>query len=192
MAASTWNIDPSHSAIHFSVRHMVVSKVRGRFGKWSGQLSFDPANPASSSVQVTIDPGSIDTGEAQRDTHLRSADFFDVAKHPQASFKSTKVQALAGDKLRITGDLTLHGVTRPVVLEGVYEGTGKDPWGGERSGFSATASIDRREFGLQWNKALETGGVLVGDTVNITIEVEITKQPEAVAAAVPAAEQLAA
>ena len=182
MAASTWNIDPSHSTLQFSARHMVVSKVRGRFGKWSGQLSFDPDDAAASSVQVTIDPASIDTGEAQRDAHLRSADFFDVEKHPQATFRSTKVQPLAGDKLRITGDLTLHGVTKPVTFEAVYEGAGKDPWGGERAGFSATTSIDRREFGLQWNKALETGGVLVGEKIELTLEVEAVKQAAAAAA----------
>jgi polyisoprenoid-binding protein YceI len=176
MAVSIWNIDPSHSAIHFSVRHMVVSKTRGRFTKWNGQISFDPDHPEASSVQVTIEPASLDTADAQRDTHLRSADFFDVDKYPQASFKSTKVQDIGGDKLRITGDLTIRGVTRPVTLEGLYEGSGKDPWGGERAGFSASTSIDRREFGLQWNKALETGGVLVGDKVELTIEVEAVKQ----------------
>jgi polyisoprenoid-binding protein YceI len=176
MASSTWNIDPSHSAIHFSVRHMVVSKTRGRFTKWSGQLKFDPANPAASSVEVTIDPGSIDTADAQRDGHLRSPDFFDVEKFPNASFKSTGVQDLGGDRLRITGDLTLHGVTRSVVLEASYEGTGKDPWGGERAGFSGTVSVDRKDFGLTWNKALETGGLLVGEKVELTLEVEAVKQ----------------
>lgn len=176
MPASTWNIDLSHSAIHFSVRHMVVSKTRGRFGKFSGQLSFDPKNPTAASVQVTIEPASLDSADAQRDGHLRSADFFDVEKFPQATFKSTKVQALDGDKYQVTGDLTLRGVTRPVVLEASFEGTGKDPWGGERAGFSATASIDRREFGLEWNKALETGGLLVGEKVELTLEVEAVKQ----------------
>ena len=182
MAASTWNIDPSHSAIHFSVRHMVVSKTRGRFGKFGGQLSFDPKNPAAASVQVTIDTASIDSADAQRDGHLRSADFFDVEKFPHATFKSTKVQDLGGDKYRVTGNLTVHGVTRPVVLETSFEGSGKDPWGGERAGFSATTSIDRREFGLEWNTALETGGVLVGDKVELTLEVEAVKQAAAQAA----------
>lgn len=176
MAASTWNIDPSHSAIHFSVRHMVVSKTRGRFTKWSGEVSFDPENPKASSVQVNIEPASVDTADAQRDGHLRSADFFDVEKFPQATFRSTKVEGAGDDKYRVTGDLTLHGVTRPVVFEALHEGTGKDPWGGERAGFSASLSIDRREFGLQWNKALETGGVLVGDKVELTLEVEAVKQ----------------
>src|SRR5438270_8076111 len=176
MAVSIWNIDPSHSAIHFSVRHMVVSKTRGRFTRWNGQIAFDVENPEASSVQVNIEPASLDTADAQRDTHLRSADFFDVEKYPQATFKSTKVEDIGGDRLRIIGDLTLHGVTRSVTLEGLYEGSGKDPWGGERAGFSANVTIDRREFGLQWNKALETGGVLVGDKVELTLEVEAVKQ----------------
>src|SRR5947209_9691120 len=136
MAATNWNIDTSHSAIHFSVRHMVVSKTRGRFTRWSGQIAFDPANPAASSVQVTIDPASIDSADAQRDAHLRSPDFFDVEKYPQATFRSTKVNEMEEGRYQITGDLTVHGVTKSVVLDTVYEGTAKDPWGGERSGFS--------------------------------------------------------
>ena len=175
MAATTWNIDPSHSAIHFSVRHMVVSKTRGRFTKWSGQISFDPANPAASSVQVSIDPASVNTEDAQRDGHLRSADFFDVEKYPTATFKSTKVEENGNDKLRIAGDLTVHGVTKPVVLDAVFEGSAKDPWGGERAGFAATTTLDRREFGLGWNKVLEAGGVLVGDKVELTLEIEAVK-----------------
>ena len=182
MAATTWNIDPSHSAISFSVRHMVVSKTRGRFTKWSGQISFDPANPAGSSVLVTIEPASIDSADAQRDAHLKSADFFDVEKYPTATFKSTKVQDLGGGKLRIAGDLTLKGVSKPVVLDATYEGAGKDPWGGERAGFSGSTSIDRKDFGLEWNKALETGGLLVGEKVELTLEVEAVKQAAAQAA----------
>ena len=178
MPAATWNIDLAHSAIHFSVRHMVVSKTRGRFGKFGGQLSFDPKNPTAASVQVTIEPASLDSADVQRDTHLRSADFFDVEKFPQASFKSTKIQDLGSDKYRVTGDLTIRGVTRPVVLETSFEGTGKDPWGGERAGFSATTSIDRRQFGMEFNKALETGGLLVGEKVELTLEVEAVKQAE--------------
>src|SRR6185503_4499614 len=138
--------------------------------------------PAASSVQVTIDPASVNTEEAQRDAHLRSPDFFDVEKYPQASFKSTKVEETGSDKYRISGDLTLHGVTRPVVLDAVFEGSAKDPWGGERAGFAATTSLDRREFGLGWNKVLEAGGVLVGDKIELTLEIEAVK-----AAAVKAA-----
>ena len=182
MAVSVWNIDPSHSAIAFSVRHMVVSKTRGRFNKWTGQLRFDAASPANSSVVVDIDPASLDTGDAQRDAHLRSADFFDVEKHPTASFRSTKVEVAGEGRYRVTGNLTVHGITQPVVLDVTYEGSGKDPWGGERAGFSATTTIDRKNFGLEWNKALETGGLLVGDKVELTLEIEAVKQAAQVAA----------
>src|SRR3954470_3352663 len=163
MALGTWNIDPSHSAIAFSVRHMVVSKTRGRFTKWSGKLRFDEQNPAASSVEVDIDPASIDTADTQRDGHLRSADFFDVEKFPTASFRSSKVESQGDDHYRVTGDLTLHGVSRPVVLDVKHEGSGKDPGGAVRAAFLATTPIDRRQFGLEWNKALETGGLLVGE-----------------------------
>jgi polyisoprenoid-binding protein YceI len=173
---ATWNIDTAHSAIHFSVRHMVVSKTRGRFTKWSGQIEFDPEQPRKSTVQVSIDPASVDTADAQRDAHLRSPDFFDVEKFPQASFRSAQIEDLGGDRYRVHGDLTVHGVTRPVVLDAVFEGSARDPWGGERAGFSASTSIDRRDFGLGWNKLLETGGVLVGDKVELQLEVESVKQ----------------
>ena len=176
MALGTWNIDPSHSAIAFSVRHMVVSKTRGRFTKWSGQLRFDAENPVVSSVEVTIDPASIDTADGQRDAHLRSADFLDVEKFPTASFRSTKVEESDSGRYRITGDLTVHGVTKSVVLDVTYEGSGKDPWGGERAGFSGSTSIDRKDFGLRWNQALETGGVLVGDKVELMLEIEAVKE----------------
>jgi polyisoprenoid-binding protein YceI len=176
MPATTWNIDTAHSAIHFSVRHMVVSKTRGRFTRWSGQISFDPENPAASSVSVAIDPASVDTAEPQRDAHLRSPDFFDVEKYPQATFRSTKVEQTGNDTYRVAGELTIHGVTRPVVLETVFEGSAKDPWGGERAGFAASASLDRRDFGLGWNKVLEAGGVLVGDRIELTLEIEAVRQ----------------
>jgi polyisoprenoid-binding protein YceI len=176
MAFSTWNIDPSHSAIAFSVRHMVVSKTRGRFNKWSGQLRFDAGNPSASSVEVDIDPASLDTGDTQRDAHLRSADFFDVEKYPTASFRSSKVEVAGEGRYLVTGNLTVHGITQPVVLDVSYEGSGKDPWGGERAGFSATTTIDRKHFGLEWNKALETGGLLVGEKVELNLEIEAVKQ----------------
>ena len=176
MALGTWNIDPSHSAIAFSVRHMVISKARGRFTKWSGELQFDADQPRASSVQVTIDPASIDTADAQRDAHLRSADFLEVEKFPTASFRSTKVEEVESGVYRVTGDLMVHGVTKSVILDVVYEGTGKDPWGGERAGFSGSTTIDRKDFGLRWNQALETGGVLVGDKVELMLEIEAVKQ----------------
>ena len=183
-AQSMWAFDQAHSSVNFTVRHMVVSKVRGRFTKWDGTLAMDETKPAGGSVEVSIDAGSIDTGVEQRDGHLRSPDFFDVAKFPTITFKSTKVEASGAGALKVTGDLTMHGVTRPVVLDVEYSGSAKDPWGGVRAGFSARATIDRKDFGLTYNQLLETGGVLVGETIEIAIEAEVVKQ---VPAAVPAA-----
>jgi polyisoprenoid-binding protein YceI len=179
---SHWDIDVGHSAIHFWVRHMVISKVHGRFARWSGAIQLDPQDLTRSSVEVSIDTASIDTQVADRDAHLRSPDFLDVARYPAMTFRSKRIEK-AGAGYRVVGDLDLHGVTREVVLEAEFAGTGKDPWGNERAGFSARASLDRREFGLQWNAALETGGVLVGEKVEITIELEAVKK----AAAAPVA-----
>jgi polyisoprenoid-binding protein YceI len=170
-----WDIDVGHSAIHFWVRHMVISKVHGRFAKWSGALQLDPKDLSSSSVDVTIEAASIDTQVADRDAHLKSADFLDVAKFPQLTYRSKRIEK-AGDGYRVTGDLTLHGVTREVTLEAEFAGTGKDPWGNERAGFSAKTALERKDFGLVWNAALEAGGVLVGDKVEITIELEGVKK----------------
>jgi len=181
---STWAFDQAHSSVNFMVRHMVVSKVRGRFTKWDGTLAMDETNPVGGSVEVSIEAGSIDTGVEQRDGHLRSPDFFDVAKFPTLTFKSTKVEAAGAGALKVTGDLTMHGVTRPVVLDVEYSGSAKDPWGGVRAGFSARTTIDRKDFGLAYNQLLETGGVLVGETIEIAIEAEMVKQAPA---AVPAA-----
>jgi polyisoprenoid-binding protein YceI len=170
-----WDIDVSHSAIHFHVRHMVISKVHGRFARWSGRIELDERDLARSSVDVTVDTASIDTQVADRDAHLRSAEFLDVARYPEMTFRSKRIEA-AGGGYRVTGDLSLHGVTREVVLEAEFAGFGKDPWGNQRAGFSAKGSLDRRDFGLVWNAALETGGVLVGEKVEISIEVEAVKQ----------------
>ncbi len=176
MSSSEWNIDTAHSGINFSVRHMVVSKVRGRFGKYSGkaQLADDLTK---SKVEVSIETASIDTGTADRDTHLRSADFFDVEKYPTINFRSTRVEQVTEERFRLIGELTIRGVTREVSLDVDYGGRGKDPWGNERAGFSARGAVDRKEFGLKWNQALETGGVLVGDRVDIEIEVELVRTP---------------
>ncbi len=182
MATNKWDIDVGHSAVHFWVRHMVISKVHGRFSKWSGQLELDPANLTQAKVSVKIDAASIDTQVADRDAHLRSPDFLDVEKYPQLTFVSKKVER-KGEGYRLVGDLTLHGVTKEVALEAEFAGTGKDPWGNERAGFSAKASLDRREFGLTWNKAVEAGGLLVGEKVEITIELEAVKQTAAQPAA---------
>jgi polyisoprenoid-binding protein YceI len=152
----------------------MVSKVHGRFLRWSGSFAFDEANPAASRVEVKIDANSIYTEEDKRDAHLRSADFLEVEKFPHIEFKSTAIER-QGEALRLTGDLTIHGVTHPVTLEVEYAGRVKDPWGGERVGFSAKTAISRKDFGLTWNILLEAGGVTVGDKVEIGIEVEAVK-----------------
>lgn len=172
MENATWNIDTTHSAIGFSVRHMVVAKVRGRFASWTSKVQLDPADLTRSSVEVEIDANSIDTGVVDRDNHLRSADFFDVANFPTLRFTSTKVEKVSGDRYRLHGDITIRDITKPVTLEVEYGGQGKDPWGNQRVAFSATTSVSRGEFGLKWNQALEAGGVLVGDKIEIEIEVQ--------------------
>jgi polyisoprenoid-binding protein YceI len=172
MATRTWKIDTSHSNVGFTVRHMMMLKVHGRFGKWDGKITLDEADPTRSSVAVSVDVASIDTNEAKRDGHLRSADFFDVEKFPKLTFESKRVTALGGGELEVAGDLTLHGVTKEVVLKAAQVGKGKDPWGNERIAFEATTSINRSDFGLKWNQALETGGVLVSEKVDITLEVQ--------------------
>ncbi len=181
MATKSWDIDVSHSAIHFWVRHMVISKVHGRFAKWAGTIALDEQDLTRSTVDVRIDASSIDTQVADRDTHLKSADFLDVTKYPELTFRSKRIEK-AGADYRVVGDLTLHGVTREVTLQAEFAGSGKDPWGNTRAGFSAKASLDRRDYGLVWNAALEAGGVLVGEKVEITIELEAVK-PAAAAVA---------
>jgi len=180
--SNDWNIDPVHSGINFSVRHMVVSKVRGHFTKYSGTLAIDDADLTRSVVEATIDASSIDTGTAQRDTHLRSPDFLDVERFPEIRFRSTRIHKLADDRYHLVGDLTVRDVTREVSLDVEYGGQAKDPWGNARIGFIAKATLDRKEFGLLWNQVLEAGGVLVGDRVDIELEVQAVR-----AAAVKAA-----
>lgn len=174
MAATKWDIDRSHSTVGFRIKHMVIARVNGTFEDWSGSLELDLENPSNSSVDVTIQTASIDTRNAERDVHLRSEDFFDAEKYPHISFRSTAVEAVDEDNLRVNGELTMHGTTRPVVLDVEFGGRVVDPWGNDRVGFTAKTRIDRKEFGLTWNAALETGGVLVGETVDITIELEAT------------------
>jgi polyisoprenoid-binding protein YceI len=167
---ATWNFDPSHSTIGFSIRHLVISKVRGRFTKWTGSLVAEGDQPVSATVE--IDASSIDTAEPQRDAHLRSPDFFDVANFPTITFQSTGVE---NGGARLLGQLTIHGVTREIALDVESNGRGKDPWGNDRIAFEGTTSINRKDFGLTWSQALETGGVLVGDKVDITLEVQAIK-----------------
>ncbi|MBI2391438.1 MAG: YceI family protein [Deltaproteobacteria bacterium] len=171
---ANWVIDNSHSHIDFSVRHMVFAKVRGAFRKWNAQLAL-AEDLASSTVNVEVEVASIDTGEEKRDGHLRSADFFDAETHPKMTFASKRIDKTQGTLL-VVGDLTIHGVTKEVALDVEETGRGKDPWGNERVGFSAKTSINRADYGLTWNAALETGGVLVGEKVEISIEVEAVKQ----------------
>jgi polyisoprenoid-binding protein YceI len=172
---TVWKIDSAHTEAAFAVKHLMISTARGRFGAVEGTVEFDPADLANASAQVTIDAASIDTREAQRDAHLRSADFFDVEKYPSLAFKSRKVTDIQGDRFKLTGDLTIKDITREVVLDVASHGFQKDPWGNERTGFSAETSISRKEFGLLWNQILETGGLAVGDVVKITLDVELVK-----------------
>jgi polyisoprenoid-binding protein YceI len=170
-----FDLDVAHSTVSFSVRHLMVSKTRGRFGTFSGSVTI-AEDPLASSVEVTIDPSSITTGDVQRDEHLRGADFFDVEQFPEITFRSTQVVEVRGDRFRLEGDLAVHGVTLPVVLDAVLEGIATSPWGTQAVGFSASTELDREAFGLTWNQALETGGVLVGKTVKIEIEAEINRR----------------
>ena len=176
MTLEKWEIDSSHSGIHFSVRHMVVAKVRGQFARWSGTILAEDGDLARATANVIIDASSIDTGVADRDAHLKSPDFFDVTTYPELTFKSTGVEKQSAETLRVTGELTIRGVTREVVLEVEYAGRTKDPWGNERAGFTAKTAVDRKDFGLTWNQVLEAGGVMVGDRVTIELEVEAVKQ----------------
>lgn len=179
-----WAPDPVHSSVGFTVRHLVVSKVRGKFTRWTGTILMDENDLTRAQVDVSIEPASVDTGVEQRDNHLRSADFFDVEKYPAMSFKSTRVEKAQDGSLRLHGNLTMHGVTLPVALDVEYAGTQKDPWGGLRAGFSARGSLNRKDFGLTYNQILETGGLAVGEKVDIDIEVEAVKQvPASVGAA---------
>jgi polyisoprenoid-binding protein YceI len=170
---TTWTIDPAHSSVEFAVRHLMITTVRGRFTGVKGTVTLDEADPAKSAVEVVIDAASIDTREPQRDTHLRSADFFDVDRFPTLTFRSTKLDGGLGEPFTLAGDLTIHGVTRPVVLDVEPEGRVKDAWGGIRSGFTATTKIKRSEFGLTWNQLLEAGGVTVSDEVKISLDVQL-------------------
>jgi len=175
--ADTWQIDPAHTNVEFTVRHMMISNVKGQFQKTSGAISAEGNDPSTAKIDATIDASSIDTRVEKRDGHLKSPDFLDVAKFPTITFKSTKVETAGPNKWKVTGDLTLHGVTKPVVLD--VEAAGPpihDPMGNTRAGASATTKINRSDFGLTWNKALEAGGVMVGDEVAISIDVEAIKK----------------
>jgi polyisoprenoid-binding protein YceI len=177
-AVSTWNIDAAHSTIEFAAKHMMITTVKGRLADAKGSITIDEANPDRSSAAVEFDAASIDTRSEQRDQHLRSPDFLDVERFPTVSFRSRRIEGARnepGAAFRVIGDLTIRGVTREVALDATYEGAGRDPWGGDRVSFSASTKLDRREFGLLWNAALETGGVLVSNDIKIQIEVQAVR-----------------
>ena len=173
-ARTTWKIDPSHTLVEFSAKHMMITTVKVRVAEVDGTIYTDEKNPQNSSVEATLKATSLDTRTDQRDNHLRSADFLNVEKFPEIKFRSTRI---TGDKehFKLTGNLTIRDVTKEITLDVEYEGRNKDPWGGERVGFSASGKFDRREFGLTWNQALETGGVLVGNDIKVNIEVQAVK-----------------
>jgi polyisoprenoid-binding protein YceI len=174
LAGATWQIDSSHSSAQFAVRHMMVSNVRGEFSGVRGTVEYDPANPAQSKIDVTIDATTVNTREAKRDAHLKTADFLDVEKHPAMTFRSKRVEPAGPGKLKVTGDLTLRGTTREVVLDVEGPSAPVTMRGTQRTGASATTRISRSDFGLTWNRAIEAGGVVVGDEVTITLDVELT------------------
>jgi polyisoprenoid-binding protein YceI len=171
--AGTWNIDPSHSSIGFSVKHMVIATVRGRFTTFSGSITADA--DGLTSVTGTIDAASIDTNQEQRDTHLRSADFFEVETHPHITFASTRVEPAGDGRFRIVGDLTIKGTTREVTLDAEVQGAGADPWGNDRVALEAKGEINRKDYGLNWNQALEAGGVLVGEKIKLTLDLSTVR-----------------
>ena len=175
--AATWEMDPAHSSFQFKVRHLTVSNVKGDFGKFRGVVMIDDKDITKLKVEVAIDAASVNTGHAQRDEHLRGPDFFDVSKYPTITFVSRKVIKADADRLRVTGDLSIHGVTREITVD--VEGPTaevKDPWGNFRRGATATTKINRKDFGLTWNKVLDGGGLVVGDEVNIYVEVELVRK----------------
>ena len=174
-AAGTWQLDPSHSTVGFVARHLMVTKVRGQFGDYTADVTVGE-DPADSSVAVTIQAASIDTRSADRDAHLRSPDFLDVERYPAISFRSSGVRHVKGDRWALDGELTIKDVTRPVTLDVEFDGTSGDPWGGHRAGFTASAEIDREDWGLTWNVALESGGLLVSKKVRLELEIQLVKQ----------------
>ncbi len=171
-SAETYNLDPAHSHVMFKVKHLGISTVTGRFEAFAGTFDFDPAKVSTGATSVTIDVGSINTDVEDRDNHLKSAEFFDAEQFPEISFTSKKVQSVDGNEFEIVGDLTIRGVTKSVTLDVELGGTVTDPWGNERAAFTATTKIDRKDFGLVWNKVLETGGLVVGNEVRISLEIE--------------------
>ena len=173
---STWTIDPTHSLVEFAVKHLMIATVKGRFGDVKGTVFYNEADPKQSRVEIEIPIATINTHNEQRDGHLRSPDFFDAANHPLMTFKSKRIDGDINSEFKLIGDLTIRGTTREVTLEGEFQGRARDPWGGERMGFTASGRINRREYGLHWNQALDAGGWVLGDDIKMSIEVELVKQ----------------
>ncbi|MDN3018721.1 YceI family protein [Paenibacillus sp. BSR1-1] len=175
MTKSKWALDAAHSSVDFSVRHMMIANVKGSFNSFNATIEADPSDLTTASIEFAIETASVDTRNQDRDGHLVSADFFDAANHPNMTFKATSIEKTDDGEYNVTGDLTLRGVTKQETFAVTFEGTGKDPWGNEKAGFSATGSINRSDYGLVWNAALETGGVLVGDKVKINLQIQAAK-----------------
>jgi len=178
VALQTYTVDPSHSRVGFTVRHMGFSKVRGHFEHFEGVVQLDPADLTSLSVEATVQAASITTADPKRDEHLRSADFFEVQAYPTLNFRSTSVDRVSGQRFALLGELTIHGVTKAVELDAEYLGEGQDPWGGTRLAFEARTTINRKDFGLTWNAVLEAGGLLVSEEVEIALEIQAVQQQE--------------
>jgi polyisoprenoid-binding protein YceI len=178
MRTNRWTFDTVHSSVAFSVRHLMISRVKGHFDKWSGTLELDDANPTAAKISIRMEAASVNTQDQQRDDHLRSADFFDAGNYPEIAFESTGVKKLSEQNYVVTGNLTIRGTTKEVPVEAEVLGRARDPWGGFRAGFSANTSIDRRDFGLVFNVPLEGGGVLVSDKVEISAELEAVQVVE--------------
>ena len=178
---STWKLDKAHSQVEFGVKHMMFTTVRGQFRDVDATVTLDEENPNASKVEAVIDVASVDTAVDDRDNHLRSADFFDAENHPKITFRSTRIEGAtfqAGASFKVYGDLTVRGTTKEIALDVTYEGRGRDPWGQEKAAFTAEGKLDRHEFGLTWNQALETGGVLVGRDIRLTIDAQFTRASE--------------
>jgi polyisoprenoid-binding protein YceI len=176
MTKAKWTVDTTHSGIDFTIRHMMIAKVKGTFHQFEAQIEADPADLTSADVKIEIDLNSIDTRNTDRDNHVRSADFFDVEQFPKLTFQSTSIARTGDGEYALTGDVTLHGVTRSEIFHASFEGSGKDPWGNEKIGFSGSGVLKRSDYGLTYNAALETGGVLIGDEVKFSVEIEASKQ----------------
>jgi polyisoprenoid-binding protein YceI len=176
MAKSHWNVDATHSSIDFTIKHMMIAKVKGSFNSFEAQIEADPEDLTTANVQFSIDLSSIDTRNADRDNHLRTGDFFDIEQYPKMTFQSTSITKKGEGEYNVTGNVSLHGVTRPESFTVSFEGAGKDPWGNEKVGFSGNGSLKRSDYGLTYNAALETGGFLIGDEVKVSIEIEAGKQ----------------